>query len=210
MSDATPALCLHGLGVSPRHLRPLVRVLARERHVEAPTLPLGVGVGELAALADELLGAQAVVFANSMGCQVAVELALRARERVAALVLVGPTPDPAAPTLRRQFARLALDSTREPAALNWVVASDYLRRGPRNTLRSAREMLQHRIGERAPLVDVAALVVRGERDPIVSQPWANELARRLHGEIAVIPGAAHAAHFTHPEDVVAAAARFLR
>ena len=171
---------------------------------------MGVGVGELAALADELLGAHAVVFANSMGCQVAVELALRARQRVAALVLVGPTPDPAAPTLRRQFARLALDSTREPAALNWVVASDYLRRGPRNTLRSAREMLQHRMGERAPLVEVAALVVRGERDPIVSQPWANELARRLHGEIAVIPGAAHAAHFTHPEDVVAAAARFLR
>ena len=205
MREPVPALCLHGLGVSPRHLRPLVTVLAKDRPVDAPELPLGVPVETLAALADDRLRQRSVVFANSMGCQVAVELALRARERVAALVLVGPTADPAAPTLRQQFARLAHDSLHEPAALNWVVASDYLRRGARQTLRSAREMLRHRIDARAELVDAPGVVVRGERDPIVPQPWAEEVARQLRCDVAVVPGAAHAAHFTHPEAVVAAA-----
>jgi pimeloyl-ACP methyl ester carboxylesterase len=204
-----PALCVHGLGVSPRHFRPLIDVLSSDRRVVAPTLPQGVAPDELARLLDERIDERTVVFANSMGCQTAVELALRAPERIAGLVLVGPTPDPAAPTLVGQFARLAHDSVRESAGLNYVVVTDYIRRGPVRTLRSAKHMLRHPMRERANDVRVPAVVVRGERDPIVSPAWAEDLARALRAEVIAVPRAAHAAHFTHPREVAAAAARFV-
>jgi pimeloyl-ACP methyl ester carboxylesterase len=107
--------------------------------------------------------------------------------------------------LRAQFARLALDSTREPPQLDWIVVSDYLRRGPRRTLASARHMLRHPMLERAREVRVPAVVLRGERDPIVSPAWASSLAAALGCEVVTITAAAHCAHFTHPHAVVSAA-----
>lgn len=206
MTDRRAALCLHGLGVSPRHLRPLVRVLARDYDVRAPFLPLGLPVERVAAsVSPRLVAGEPVVFANSMGCQVAVELAISDPGAVTGLVLVGPTADPAAPTLRRQLARLVVDSSRETVALNWVTATDYVRRGPLRTLRSARLMLEHPIEARLPLVDVPAVVVRGERDPIVPEPWAVRVAELLRAPLVVVPGGAHASHFTHPELVASAA-----
>jgi hypothetical protein len=153
---------------------------------------------------------RAVVVANSMGCQASVDLAVAKPDRVAGLVLVGPTVDPRARSLRSQTARLVLDSLREPLRLDAVVLSDYARVGPRRTLRSARVMLAHRLEERLPLLRVPTLVVRGERDPIVPKEWAEEAAGLVPGgRLVVVPGAAHCAHFTHPEAVARAIADFL-
>jgi pimeloyl-ACP methyl ester carboxylesterase len=202
------ALCLHGLGVSPRYLDPLVRVLRRERGVVAPQLPQGAAVERWAELALDHVTEPVTVFANSLGCQAAVEVAIRRPELVRSLVLVGPTWDPSAPLLRQQFARLVLDSVRETPRLNWVVASDYVRNGPLQTLRGARGMLRHPMAERLPLVSAPAVVVRGERDPIVSRAWAAQVAALLHDATQCeIRGAAHCAHFTHPEEVVASERR---
>jgi pimeloyl-ACP methyl ester carboxylesterase len=211
-----PVVGVHGLGVSSRHLLPSLELLWDERPVYAPDLPgFGasgrpaevLGVAEHAAFLgdwfDTVALNRAVLLANSMGCQVATELALRAPDRVAALVLVGPTADPSAPTIAHQFARLALDSLRETPRLDFVVASAYLRAGPRRTLATARLMLAHRLDERLPLVGAPVVVVRGERDPIVSAPWAERLAELAGTRLRTVPGAAHCAHFTAPWAVVA-------
>ena len=141
-----------------------------------------------------------------MGCQAAVDLAIARPELARALVLVGPTVDPQARSLRRHFARLAFDALREPLALNIVVATDYLRAGPLRTLASARRMLEHRIEERLPHVAQPTVVVRGSRDPIVPQEWAERAAQLLpRGRLEVVPGAPHAAHWTHAAAVAGVA-----
>ena len=214
---------VHGLGVSTRHLRPILAAFARHRGVRAPDLPgfghsarprRALGVEALTAFLEAWLDAAGLervpLWGNSLGCQILVELAIRRPERVAALVLVGPTFDPAAPGLARQGARLVVDSTREPLALNWVVMTDYVRAGPLRTIATARLGLRHALDERLPLVRPPTLVVRGERDPIVPQSWAERAAALLpRGRLAVVPHAAHAAHFAAPEGVLAVALPFL-
>jgi pimeloyl-ACP methyl ester carboxylesterase len=182
--------------------------------VFAPDLPRGRAIGELAdwlaGWTDDAHVGPAVCIANSMGCQVAVEHAVRRPERVSALVLVGPTVDPRARTLVEQGVRLARDAVSEPPALIWTVATDYARSGPLRTVRWARRMLEHRIEDRLPLVAAPTLVVRGERDAIVPREWAQRVASLVpDGEFAEIPGAAHATHFTHPEEVRALANELL-
>ena len=201
--------------MSRRYFRPLREELARAVDAHAPDLP-GFGdaprppraltVPELAeALATGVEDAglrHTVAVANSMGCQVAVELAIGRPDLVHALVLVGPTVDPAASSLARHAARLLRDAPREPAALLAVVTADYLRAGPVRVLRSARRMLEHRIEVRLPLVPQPAVVVRGARDPIVPQRWALDAASLLpRGRLEVVPGAAHVAHWSHPTSI---------
>ena len=161
-----------------------------------PRDALGVG-----ALADALLalldGGDVVLVANSFGCQVALEAALRDPQRVRALVLVGPTYDRSA-SLLQSAARLALDAVREPPALLPRIALDYLRMGPRRLLQTAVLMERDRIDEKLPRVDRPTLVVRGERDALVSQAWVEHVAALLpRGRLAVVGGSAHAVHWSH-------------
>ena len=222
-AGSDPIIGVHGLGVSTRHLRPLLEALARHRGVVAPDLPgfggsdrpaRALGVEALTAFVDAWLDAvglgRAPLWGNSLGCQILVELAVNRPERVGPLVLVGPTFDPGAPGLARQGLRLLADSMREPPALDWVVVSDYLRAGPLRTVATARRGLEHPMEARLARVRVPTLVVRGERDPIVSQEWAERAAALLpFGRLAVIPGAPHAAHFAAPERVLDAMLAFL-
>jgi pimeloyl-ACP methyl ester carboxylesterase len=169
-----------------------------------------LAVGELAEwLAGWTVAARvgpAAYVGNSMGCQVAVEHAVRRPESVRALVLVGPTVDPRGRSLLEQGARLARDALHEPPVLLWVAATDYVRSGPVRTLRWARRMLEHALEARLPLVEAPTLVVRGEHDAIVPSAWARRVAQLVpRGEFAEIAGAAHAAHFSHPEELRALA-----
>ena len=108
-----PAVLVHGLGLSSRYLIPLGRRLGALGYDGlAPDLP-GFGrsprpagtswpaapnvreqTEQLLAWMDAAGIDRAVLFGNSMGVQVAVELAVRHPERVASLILEGPTPDP--------------------------------------------------------------------------------------------------------------------
>ena len=156
----------------------------------------------------QALEAPAAVFAHSLGCQAAVEVAVLRPDLVTSLVLVAPTADPVAPTLRAHFVRLVRDLPLEPVDLNVVVAADYVRNGPLRTLRGARLMLAHDMRRRLPLVEVPAVVVRGARDPIVPQRWAEEVARLLpDATVVVVPDAAHCAPYTHPDAVAASERR---
>jgi 2-hydroxy-6-oxonona-2,4-dienedioate hydrolase len=144
----------------------------------------------------------ATVLGNSVGCQIAVEFALQSPLRVSSLVLVGPTMDPGAPTIRAQFGRLVRDAVREPLSLNLVEARDYLRMGPLRILSTARFALADPFEAKLPRIPQPALVIRGERDTIVSQGWAERVAALLpDGRIAVVAGAPHAAHWAAADDV---------
>lgn len=218
-----PVVCVHGLSVSSRYMVPTALRLAERRRVYAPDMPgfgrsqhpreiLGIpALAEALARRMDALGiGSAVLLGNSLGCQVIAELALRWPERVVAAVLTGPTMDRRALSVVEQASRLLRDMPREPASSLVMQASDYLACGPRRTIGTLRRGLADRIERKLPLLRAPTLIVRGERDPIAPQRWAEELAALLpHGRLAVVPGAPHAVNYTSPDQLAALVLAFL-
>jgi len=222
-SGRVPIVCVHGLLVSSRYmLRAAVR-LAAHYPVYALDLPgygksarpaHSQGLPELSGVLDSWMAAvgleRAIVLANSFGCQIATDFALRRPARVERLVLVGPTVDPRHHTAVGATARLLLDGTREPLTYASIITRDVWDIGPRRALGMARVCLEDRIEERLPCIEDPVLVVRGERDPLVPQRWGEEAARLLpRGRLAVIPDAAHVAHYDAVDRFVPAIRPFL-
>lgn len=219
-----PAVVLvHGLGVSSRYMVPLARALAPDFPVFAPDLP-GFGWSEkprrvldipeladaLVAVLDALGLERPALIGNSMGCQVIVDLAARYPQRIDRAVLNGPTVDRHARTPLRQLLRLLAASPREPLSQSLVVAADYLQCGPRRLLRTFRHALADPIERKLPFVRVPALVLRGARDLLVPQQWAEEVTRLLPmGRLVVLPGVAHAVNYSAPEAFARVARSFL-
>ena len=218
-----PVVLVHGLGVSGRYMLPLAESLAERCSVLAPDLPgygrsqkppAPLGISELAsALAGclDALGLERAAFvANSMGCQILTELAVRFPERVGPLVLIGPTVDPKLRLARRQLMGGLRESAREPLSLLALVAHDNSRMGVRALLATMRSALDDRIEQRLPLIEQPALVLRGERDGFVSAEWAEQVAALLpRGRLVVVPREPHAVHYTRPDLVAAVVARLL-
>jgi pimeloyl-ACP methyl ester carboxylesterase len=124
--------------------------------------------------------------------------------------MIGPTADASARTMRQHLWRLARDLLHEPFALWLVQGIDYLRFGPRWQWQTARYMLNDRIEEKLPLLNIPVLVVRGEHDPISPQPWVEQLAGLApNGTVAVVAGAAHAVNYTAPNALVGLIERHL-
>lgn len=189
---------IHGLGVGPDYFRPLAHRLAGRYEVQAPQLPREPQpMDRLGDVIVPLLPGALV--ANSMGCQVAVEVAIRRPELVSHLVLVAPTVDPRMRPWPKMVPGFFLDGAREPPSLWWIVARDYAAMGPRRFVGMARHANAHRIEERLPLVAQPTLVLRGGRDGFVSQRWCEEAAALLpQGRLVVVPGEPHAVHYTAP------------
>jgi pimeloyl-ACP methyl ester carboxylesterase len=214
--DGSPIVCVHGIGVNSTYFRRLARELAsRGRRVLVPDLPgwgrspRPAGVLDVGELADALLvfmtseGVErAPLVANSMGCQVAVEIAIRRPELVSHLVLIGPTVDPHLRPWPKMVPGFVLDCAREPPSLWWIIARDYAKMGPRRFVGTARCANAHRIERRLPLVRQPTLVLRGGRDGFVSQRWCEQAAALLpRGRLVVVPGEPHAVHYTAPHVV---------
>ena len=117
----------------------------------------------------------AMLFANSVGCQIAVHLVVSRPKRVERLVLIGPTFDPRPGTMPAY----SVDGYR--AAVMTRSACSHSRSGPAPT-RQARllsvlcEALHDRIKGPAPRIQMPTLFVRGELDEVVRQEWAEEVA----------------------------------
>ena len=192
---------VHGLALSHRYFAKLRPLLPDATAIDLTGTTLDALTASLAAATPP----GSLVVGNSLGAQVAVELAARAPELVSGLVLTGPTWDPDAPTIERQFARLLLDSYRESPSLVPVALFEYARHGPLSILRTARAMLRHPVAERIGAVAAPVVVLRGSRDPICGQHWAESLAGSApDGRLVVVPGAAHAVDWSHPSAVVEA------
>jgi 2-hydroxy-6-oxonona-2,4-dienedioate hydrolase len=223
-AGAPPMVLVHGLGVSGRYLLPTARRLMNDYPVYVPDLP-GWGKSErppraltvpqaadaLAAWMRQMRLAEACLVGNSLGCQFIIDLAVRYPELVGWAVLVGPTVDPAARSVFGQALRGTRDLFREPLSYWPLLTWDYLETGPIRTLVTLRHAVADPVVEKLPRVEAPTLVVRGSRDPIAPQPWVEEMVSKLpHGRLVVIPGAAHVANYTAPEDLAAAVRGFVR
>ncbi|MCP2260661.1 Pimeloyl-ACP methyl ester carboxylesterase [Streptoalloteichus tenebrarius] len=212
--DAGPPLVLvHGLGVASPYWERTAAALAPWFRVHAPDLP-GFGhtigprealdVHQLAeALADWMRTADAwpaVVVGNSMGCQITVDLAVCHPELVRRAVLVGPTIDRTAPGALSQVFRLVRNGFREPPRQFWIVARDYARAGLGRVLRTFLAAMAEPTESWYPRVSAPTLVVRGERDALVTAEWAARVTNALpHGGLVTLRGAAHTANQAAPE-----------
>jgi pimeloyl-ACP methyl ester carboxylesterase len=209
---APPVVCVHGVGVSSRYMVATMTKLASAFEVYAIDLP-GFGltdgppeVLDVVGLADALAGwiqaagvGRPALLANSVGCQVAVDCAVRYPDRVSRLVLVGPTTDPIARSALRQVLRWLRNLPGErPGQLPLSVADD-ADAGVGRVLRTFGRALADRIEDKLALVQAPTLVVRGAHDPIVPQAWAEEVTRLLpRGRLAVVAGAPHTVNFAAP------------
>jgi 2-hydroxy-6-oxonona-2,4-dienedioate hydrolase len=221
---APSVVLVHGVGVSSRYMVPAGESLAGRARVFAPDLP-GFGsspkprgvlnlpqlAGALVRWLDAASLRRVVLAANSFGCQVAVETAARWPSRISGLVLQGPTVDAEARTWPRQVGRWLANGPFEPPSLSTVIARDYLDCGTHRLVATFSIALRDRIEDKLPRIHVPALVVRGERDRIVSQGWAERVAGSLpRGRLAIIRGAAHTANFSHPTEFANLMMRFAR
>jgi 2-hydroxy-6-oxonona-2,4-dienedioate hydrolase len=221
--DGRPVVLVHGLVVSSRYHVPLGDQLARRRPVLAPDLP-GFGASErprghpdtwalgtvLARWLDGAGVAPVALVANSYGCQIATHPALARPDLVDRLVLLGPTMDPRGRRVGEQLRRWARESRTQTSALQRILFRDYAQAGPRRSLATFRHALADRIEDRLPHLHVPTLVVRGTRDPIVPQRWAQEATGLLpDGQLAVLPGATHAVNHEQPAQTARVLERFL-
>lgn len=147
-----------------------------------------------------------VLLGHSTGAQAAIRTALLVPDRLAGVVLAGPTFDPAArpaaSLLRRAAVTLAHERPGELAA----VLPSYLHSGGHGVLRLLRDGLRDRPEDRAGQLRVPVLTMTGERDGFAPPAWARRLATMASGQCAVLPGA-HNACYPFPAQADAALRR---
>ena len=218
-----PLVMVHGLGVSARYMMPTAEHLATYYRVIVPDLP-GFGdsgkpshILNVPELADRLVDwmphiglTRANFLGNSLGCQIIVDMAVRYPQLVESAVLVGPTVDSRDRTMLGQLWRGFRDLCREPWSLWPILFHDYLVTGTRRMYRTFKYALQDPIENKLPMMQTPTLVVRGSRDTIVPQPWAEEMTRRLpNGRLVVISGGTHASNYSAPIELAAVVSEFL-
>ncbi|MBV9822765.1 MAG: alpha/beta hydrolase [Actinobacteria bacterium] len=209
---------LPGLG-APGYLAPWVDRVAAWTRVTVLDLPgwhrgrarscpaTVAGVGNAAA--DWLTGTgrrNVVLLGHSTGAQAVSLAALRVPDRLAGVVLAGPTFDPASRGVLPLLRRAATTLPREQWAELPAVLPSYLHSGGHGVLGFLRDGMRDRPEERAALLGrlpLPVLVLTGERDGFAPPDWAQRLAGLAAGRCVVLPGA-HNACFTHPEAAGAA------
>ncbi|MEU4477694.1 alpha/beta hydrolase [Micromonospora sp. NPDC023966] len=213
--DGPPVVLVHGLAVSHRYLTPLALALSATHPVYVPDLP-GFGLTERpgtaydvprqAAFLAEWLAAYRLgpvcLLGHSFGAEVAAALAARRPDLVRALVLAGPTSDPAARSRRGQFGRWLVDTLWEAKWQAPILLRDVLDARPWRVLATLSHSVRNPI--EADLVRVAAptLVLTGARDPVVPDGWRTEAARLVpDARTTTVPGAAHNVATTAPAQV---------
>lgn len=223
-SGGPTVVCVHGLGCSHRYFLPVARTLAGDALVVAPDLP-GFGRttgparaldirGLSLALADWLRATGhggSMLLANSMGCQIVVDLAAHSPELLGPVVLAGPTMDRHARSAPQQMARLLADQWKENPALWPVLVRDYLACGPVRFARTFAHALRDPVEAKLHHVQVPAVVVRGERDSIVPREWAGEVAAGLpDGSLIEVPRAPHTLNWSAARPLAEIVRRLLR
>lgn len=204
-SREKPLILIAGLGLSSDSFRRLLPLLVPDFYVIAPDLP-GAGasaqpkkapgvdalVDVLVAWLDEL-GLDRVDFlGHSLGAQVVGRLAARYPERVNRLVLVSCTPDPSAPHAWQNAVRLAKDGLIEPFEVIIQAVGDYLRATLWTEWHTLKKALRSDAEDVARQIPVPTLVVRGERDPVITQAWAERLTELIpDAQLRIVEGGTH-------------------
>lgn len=223
-STNRPAIIMvHGLVVSSRYMVPTAAQLAPHYRVYLPDFP-GFGKSEkpdhyqnLDEMADTLADwmqavglPQANLLGNSLGCQIIARVAVRHPQRIQSAILVDPTMDIRARTAHQEIGRWLVNALFEPFSLYPVVVRDYLDIGFRRFVATFRYGLQDQIEDYLPQMQIPTLVIRGSRDTVVPQRWAEHVTGLLpQGKLAVIEKAAHDVNFNRPAELAGAIRAFL-
>ncbi|MEU8115217.1 alpha/beta hydrolase [Micromonospora sp. NPDC048947] len=214
-TGAPPVVLVHGLAVSHRYLTPLAVALANTHQAYVPDLP-GFGLSEhprgaydVRRHADHLAAWLATyqlppvcLLGHSFGAEVAAAVAATHPDAVRALVLAGPTSDPAARSRRGQFGRWLVDTLREAPLQAPILVRDVWNARPWRVLATLSHSVRNAIEADLVRVSAPTAVVTGERDPVVPQRWRDEATRLVpEAALVVVPGAAHNVVTTAPTAV---------
>jgi pimeloyl-ACP methyl ester carboxylesterase len=189
-----------GLGLDERSWR-RVRDRVGATVVHLPGMGLAEPVPALEELADRLLRAlgegPVVLVGHSQSCQV---VSVAARDpRVVGVVLLGPTTDPRLRSARGLVRHWLRTAFAEPWWQVALVLAQWWSTGPRAMAALWRVAAPDDTVRRLRAVDVPVTVVRGTRDDLCGQAWAERLAAAApRGRLMVVPGAAHMTPHTHP------------
>ena len=219
-----PMVLVHGFGIASSYFVPLAARLSRHADVYAPELPgHGRSVHDarpleipelaraLAAWMDAMALQRVVLIGHSMGCQIVAEMAWRHPDRVAGILMIGPTADPAARTVLQQLGRLAVTWLFERPGLAVLLLIDYTRAGLHVLCAERQSMQVHHLEEVLPRLHAPAQVVRGARDAVAPQSWTETVSRLLAAPPPiVIPGWGHAVHYDDPAAVADVSVRLAR
>lgn len=241
MSPPPPIVLLHPFPMDAGFWSPVAPHLATDRPVLTPEFPgLGSAPPEPAPSVDgfadavarlidrEAPGGRAAVCGLSLGGYVALSLAARHPERVAALVLADTRAEADAPDAREgRFASAAQVRVEGTGAFLDAFVPRLVAVGDLASLTAARAIADAQepegvataleaLGRRAdrvadlPGIDVPSLVLVGEHDALTPLPFAEALARGLpDAELAVVPAAGHLTALERPEEFTAAVRGFL-
>ena len=241
-----PVVLLHGLMLDRRmwtaqvgSLATLGRVLVFDGpgHGQSevpPPFTLEDHADALAEALDEVRAARAILVGHSWGGMTALRFALRHRERLAGLAVVGASADPEpwarwlkyrlyaawvarlgvpGPLARLELARIVYGPRARRARRD--LTRDFMatvRRHPREGLARAGLAVVDRapIAAQMPLVAAPALVLVGRDDRTQPLARSEDLARRIPGaRLVVLPGG-HTPPVERPEEFNAALVPFLR
>lgn len=214
-SGETVYLLIHGIGASHRYFIPLARRLAKHATVHMLDMP---GFGNtpkpaaehsipdfagvvLRALQQQRIG-PAIIVGHSMGSQVAVEMARQQPDAASSVVLLGPTAEDGARTLRHQAMRLMRNATRASFKSQLVVGFDYLRCGPVWFRKTLPALLAYETEKHVATLQAPLLVVAGQQDPVAPERWLQKLADSCSdGRVGRVSGEPHAVMYTDPSAV---------
>jgi 2-hydroxy-6-oxonona-2,4-dienedioate hydrolase len=219
-----PIILVHGLGVSSRYMKRLASHLAPYHPVYAPDLP-GFGksskplhtltVNELTdalALWMDATGIdKALMVGNSFGCQLIANLCLRHPGKAVACVLQGPSVDRHACSKTRQVLRFLYDGFFEDPSLIPLIIKDFMNCGPVRLWNTFNYMMQDKIEEKLPHINLPSLVISGTSDPVTPPYWASELAQLLpQGQLLIFKKLPHAAHYSDAAKLCAVIQQFIK
>jgi pimeloyl-ACP methyl ester carboxylesterase len=201
-----------GLG-APGYLVPWARELASWTQASILDLP-GWRAGRARACPPQLSGIataiagwlaatdrrEVVLLGHSTGAQAVLQAALRVPDRLAGVVLAGPTFVPPARFPLRLLARLARTLLHESPAELPAVLPSYLHSGGAALLRLLMSGLRDRPEDSIAGLRVPVLILAGEHDRLAPPEWAAELAAlvtQAPATCAVLPGG-HNGNFRYP------------
>jgi pimeloyl-ACP methyl ester carboxylesterase len=219
----TPVVLVHGFVLASRVMAPAAQLLASDFPVYLPDMP-GFGesdkppvqtLDQLAEWLEAWLEARGIERAsfigNSMGCELIINLAVAHPNRVARVVLQGPSVDPPARSYDGMAGRLMKNMIKErSSALNEIAREDYAKATIPRVVKTAFMTFRDEPEKKLPKIEAPILVVRAGDDPVISQEWVEHVVSIVpNGRLIVIPGYCHTVHFIAPDKFVEAIRPFL-
>jgi 2-hydroxy-6-oxonona-2,4-dienedioate hydrolase len=220
---APPVVLVHGLSMSHHSMEPTGVRLAPDFPVHIPDLP-GFGksskprhVLDVPGLADALVEYihayrldRPVLLGNSFGCQIIMDLAARHRKLPAAVVLQGPTGDPAGRSVPGLVRRADQEFAAERPRHWWNVALAVFDAGARRARQSFSRYMEDRPELKAAQIAAPTLIVRGGDDALCPRAWARWLNQQIpRCELVEVPDAPHAMADADPDGLARLTAAFI-